>query len=260
MVQLVKMGFVSHVGGGGVVPPAGRGNGNDAVNFDGSTTVLERGADLTGNADGKNGIVSMWFQNLTDGTGSKILWRNGGGTFRFQVLLTTDNKLSCRLLNTSGVAGWQFTVDIVAEPSTNPGWHHLLFALDAANTDGLVFYDDAVPTLTGVGGPFDENVDFTGDDFTIGAGESAAAPFNGDMFDLYINTAEFLDISVEANRRKFITAGLKPVDLGADGSEPTGTAPIVFMSGAAADWATNKGTGGGFTLSGTLDKADNSPL
>ena len=70
--------------------------------------------------------------------------------------------------------------------------------------------------------------------------------------DFYFNPTTYIDLSVTANRRKFISASLHPVDRGATGSIPTGTAPIMYQSGAVASWQTNKGTGGGFTLTGAL--------
>jgi len=72
-------------------------------------------------------------------------------------------------------------------------------------------------------------------------------------------TNEFVDLSIEANRRKFIDAIGKPVDLGVDGSTPTGTAPLIFLSGTTIDWHTNKGSGGGFTEVGALTTATTSP-
>src|SRR3546814_7073174 len=45
----------------------------------------------------------------------------------------------------------------------------------------------------------------------------------------------------------------------ADGSTPTGSAPLVFLSGATASWHTNKGTGGGFTENGALTDAATDP-
>ena len=71
--------------------------------------------------------------------------------------------------------------------------------------------------------------------------------------------AEYLDISVENNRRKFIDADGFPVDLGSDGSTPTGIAAIMFFSGATVSWHTNDGSGGGFTENGALTDAATSP-
>jgi hypothetical protein len=81
---------------------------------------------------------------------------------------------------------------------------------------------------------------------------------NAHVADFYLNTDETLDISVEANRRKFIDAVGKPVDLGATGATPTGSQPAVFMTGAAASFG-NVGYAGAFTLTGTLADAPSSP-
>src|SRR3546814_17811034 len=81
-----------------------------------------------------------------------------------------------------------------------------------------------------------------------------------DGADLWLDPGTYIDLSVTANRRKFVGSGAATsVDLGADGSTPTGTAPLVFLSGATADWHTNKGAGGGFTENGALTDAATDP-
>jgi hypothetical protein len=47
------------------------------------------------------------------------------------------------------------------------------------------------------------------------------------------------------------------VDLGATGTTPTGAQPLIYMP--AGDPATNAGTGGNFTVTGTLDVSSTSP-
>ena len=64
---------------------------------------------------------------------------------------------------------------------------------------------------------------------------------------------------MEANRRKFIDVDGKPVDLGSDGSTPTGTVPLMFFSGPTDDWHINKGSVGGFTETGAFTDAPYSP-
>ena len=100
-------------------------------------------------------------------------------------------------------------------------------------------------------------------DSGIGSEPAGGAKLNGCLAELYFNQAEYLDLDVTANRRKFNTASLKPTSLGADGSLPTGTAPILYhrvADGAAAStFATNLGTGGNFTITGTLDLASSCP-
>jgi len=64
----------------------------------------------------------------------------------------------------------------------------------------------------------------------------------------------FVDLSVTANRRKFINGDLSPVDLGATGSNPFGTQPPIWLTvpsgGVATDFLHNYGTGGAMILQG----------
>jgi hypothetical protein len=76
---------------------------------------------------------------------------------------------------------------------------------------------------------------------------------------LYVNYATHLDLSVEANRRKFISAAGKPVSLGANGSTPTGSQPIIYLANPTATWQDNLGAGGNFTENGALADAATNP-
>jgi hypothetical protein len=83
------------------------------------------------------------------------------------------------------------------------------------------------------------------------------------MAELYFAPGQYLDFSTESNRRKFITAIGTPMDLGSDGSAPTGTAPLVYQRLAAgetvANFATNRGTSDDFSIIGTLVTGSSSP-
>ncbi|MBL4888465.1 MAG: hypothetical protein JKX97_00415, partial [Candidatus Lindowbacteria bacterium] len=83
--------------------------------------------------------------------------------------------------------------------------------------------------------------------------------FDGSLANLYINSAEFVDISVAGNRLKFSNTDTTQVDMGSDGSTPTGTSPLFFFDGALAGWSTNKGTGPSGTDDGTLISASSLP-
>jgi hypothetical protein len=65
-------------------------------------------------------------------------------------------------------------------------------------------------------------------------------------------TPGWVDLTVVANRRKFINADKSPVDLGANGQTPFGTPPNIYLaaySGVATDLTINRGTAGGtFTI------------
>ena len=64
---------------------------------------------------------------------------------------------------------------------------------------------------------------------------------------------DYIDFSQEANRNKFVDQLGYPKDLGDDGSEPTGSSPLIYMKfDNTASFGTNLGTGGDFAKTGTI--------
>lgn len=88
---------------------------------------------------------------------------------------------------------------------------------------------------------------------------------SADLF--FAPTASFVDLSVLANRRKFITPSGGAVYLGSDGSSPLGVQPPVFLTvtaggqaNSANTFAGNNGSGGAFAItSGPLTLSTSSP-
>jgi hypothetical protein len=240
-----------------------------AVSFDGTNDYMTgtSNTDLTGSVDGKKGIVSFWF-NMKGNDGA------------YQILFEPSSQQGLGIQRTNGskwevtayTSGLGFASDQVTSSSyntsTNTGWHHLLASWNT--TSGVathaLYVDDAsnrgAQTLN-----TDAIADYaTANTIGIGARVGPSLLCFLDIADFYINYDEYLDITDSANRRKFITAGLKPVDLGLTGSAPTGTAPIGLFRASPAhgevvtDWHKNKGTGGDiFTLTGTLSAAASNP-
>ena len=226
-----------------------------AVNFDGINDLGLRGSDLTGNADNAKGILAFWTKfNGGDGSNQSILTSQ---TAKVRIQRGTDNKFEIRLLNVGSTAG------LIVKSSTTitvaSGWTLFLASWDQAVTplNHLYFGDvdsKGTPTVntTAV-------IDYTEINYSVGANISSATKLDGCLADLYFNTSEYLDFSVEANRRLFIDASGKPVDLGADGSTPTGSAPIVFLKGDETDFYNNLGPGGAFVETGALTICADSP-
>lgn len=154
-----------------------------------------------------------------------------------------------------------------ADPN-DVGWHHYLISVDLGHPLGeksiRLYIDDIDKTSL-----FDEGeaeiLLFNGLAFLVGD-DTGGSWFDGDLADFWFAPGVSLltgsDIT-EATRRKFISAESKPVDLGADGATPTGTAPAIFFrrdpAAAASTFANNLGTGGPFTITGTLTNALTSP-
>lgn len=230
------------------------------VTFDG-TDHLARGANFTSSADGKKGIISLWFRP-TAWSKHLLSDETSGGTGYF----------SCQL-GGSGNLFYSFYVaptPVAVRLDSNTGaitldqWNHLLISYDCAANKAHLYINDiqseAVKTINNHAATVTRIERYVG---RTGNGTFAGTRFEGDMAQLYYNDAEYLDMTVTGNRRKFITAGGEPVDLGADGSIPTGNDPIMFLhladGGAVSSFNTNKGYGGGMTLTGTLTESLTSP-
>jgi hypothetical protein len=133
------------------------------------------------------------------------------------------------------------------ETHTHNSLIHILYARSGTTHEMAV--NDTIQTLSSAptgttNSPFDAM-----DDTHVGL--TAEDAIYGDV---WVGPEQFLDITVEANRRKFIDSSGNPVALGPTGENPTGTSPYIFMGNnmRAADWntGTNNGTMTGFSLSG----------
>jgi len=160
-----------------------------------------------------------------------------------------------KLAYTAGNAEGDVEVTYTNSPGvTAAAWHNFLGAITLAGVPtGKLYVDDvdvgSASDLFGSGG----TVSVNGLSFYV-ANDTFDAYLPAHMADLWIAPGQYLDLSVEANRRKFISATGKPVNLGAAGATPTGTAPAMFFhvahAGTPSDFGTNLGTGGAFTLGG----------
>ena len=239
-----------------ITPPGGPFSVN-AVHFGGSADNLQREGALSGAVDGNSLLLSLWF-NITGGDGvSQFLFTDSSNRIFLQ--RQTTGGLQFRLRSPAPATIWEIVTTASYTTVSNPGWHHLLIAAELdASPVGQIYIDDVAAPFT-VAEPLAEgDIDWTIGDYFIGSTQVPGAWYNGDMAEVYI-TNEYLDISNTANRRLFIDVNGFPVDLGSDGSTPTGTAAIIYFSGDTATWHTNDGTGGGFTENGALTDASSSP-
>ena len=229
----------------------------DAVNFDGSNDYLTRGAELTGVIDGKQGTISFWL-DLTggDGTDMTIFASSVAATQRFTTARIANNTFLVQAFNSTPTVILHINTSNTFVASG--GWLHFLASWDLGTGGARHIYvndasDLSVTTFT------DDTIDYVSSgNWPIGALADGSSKITADVADLWFNNA-FIDITVEANRRKFIDPNGDPEPLGEAGQLVTGTAPLVFQSGPTADWHTNKGTGGGFTENGALTDGSSSP-
>ena len=220
---------------------------NPFTRFDGTNDSLSATDAVLGNADGKSFLISFWMDfNSTarDGVTNQI-YANNGNAFYMQRRI--DNKLEIEFENAAGGKLYQATT--TANLTYASGLTHVLLAVDLTNTTVHLYLNDAVPSLSIATAPVNDTINFAAGTFTVGAGGGA---FHGGNLRQFYVAQEYLDVSVLANRRKFINADLTPVDFGTDGSTPTGTQPIIYLNNQADTFQNNLGSGGNFTESGQL--------
>lgn len=224
-----------------------------AVVFDGTNDYMTRGSDLTGNTDGKKGIVSFWIY-LNGVTG--YIFTSANAQFQLKV---ASSILTLAGVTTSAASTLIMNSNTAVSSSV---WHHVAMSWDLSAGLGKLYIDGSSnlatsPTL------LNNNIDYTATNYYFGARDDGASRLNAYVADFYLNLAEYLDISVAANLQKFRSTLGKPVNLGSTGSLPTGTAPIQLFrcaNGASAStFSTNLGTGGNYSITGALTVAPSSP-
>ena len=88
--------------------------------------------------------------------------------------------------------------------------------------------------------------------WTIGANWNANNPYEGSFSNFYFDTS-YTDLS--ANNPFWNADENKPAFLGVNGELPTGSAPLIYLPMRADNAGVNKGTGGDFSVTGTLEGA-----
>ena len=139
----------------------------------------------------------------------------------------------------------------VTVSSSTSIWQTMLFSVDLADTGKRHVYVNGVSaSVTWTSYPSTTYDCLLDASFGIGASPVGGDPFTGDLSFLYISQ-EYIDFSQEANRLKFFDAFNYPVDLGEDGSNPTGNQPVIYINNNF-ETGVNSGSGGNFVPQGAL--------
>lgn len=219
----------------------------NAAQFDGTNDYLLRGAGLTGATDSKLFTFSLWVNPFSLTSISDILNGVAGVTSRFNVS-TNGSNLSITASNSVGTE----ILNVEGSNLVTDQWIHILGSFDLASTSNRHLYINNVSNLSTVTTYTDDTIDFTLDDWSVGGDTLGARLLNGSIAELWFNPGTYLDLSIQSNRQRFISTNNRPVNLGSDGSNPIAASPLVYLSGTIDTWATNKGTGEGFTTTGAL--------
>lgn len=254
---------VSMTGAGRGAPTSGAYTAQ-GVHFNGSTELWSPSAlsgGMTGAADGTKGTFSAWFKEGQDGTtdGLQAAFNVSGGQ-ACQIIRITANyfRLVCQTAASANVVicGTTALLNVAA------GWTHVVASWDTAIPVLQVYVNGSVDTCSNAGptisaGTLDYGPTNTGGQ-VVGS-LTGANFYTGDMADVFFDQAHRVDLSVTANLQKFINAG-NAVNLGATCATPTGSQPIICLTGAVATWPNNAGSGGAFAIhAGSLSAAATNP-
>lgn len=225
------------------VPLAVRGNDPGGNN---SSRLLSINAGLSTQPDSTQFIFSGRFRNLeaTQSGMQMFGWGTSGTTQTSRMRLNTSNPgvLSLQLGSTasSDILSATFLEDL-----DTLNWFNVLIARNGATLQ--VYFNDvllspsALPTAASQ--PF-----ATADSWAIGSNNQSQSGSASEFADVWFQPNTYLDMSVEANRRHFVTADGDAVDLGENGEKPLGFSPDIFFGGAntVLDW--NQGNNRGAIL------------
>lgn len=238
---------------------SGAGYTTTANDYDGTNDYQLRGSVLTGIANGKQGTFSTWFR--VDADDDQIHVFLEGGSFVVALFganypgpTTSHGRISIQATNGVDPILAAFTNTLFA---AGPGWHHLLASWDLSDPAKRYQYVDDVSDMDVVD-YVNDTIHYTAANYSLGGSPGGTLLFNGCLSEMFFHTT-YLDLSVVANRRKFISSSGKPVSLGADGSLPLGVQPLLYVPDGDASGAGNKGTGGAFTTVGALTACTSSP-
>jgi hypothetical protein len=223
---------------------SGGGYTANAVRFDGTNDYLTRGADLTGCALNDQFAFSVWI-NFKGGDGVEQYILNSDGD-RVNVYKDTSNNIRVIGKDPSGTVTSFHSTSTTAYTAAT-GWIHIAVAFHA--TTAWMYINDSDDQASYSDGA--ALIGYPRSDWSIGGKTGGTSLLNAEVADLWFLNHSGYDLSVESNRRSFISVTGKPVEIERSGR--------IFMSGDTADWHTNKGLGGGFTENGALTDAASSP-
>jgi Fibronectin type III domain len=198
-------------------------------------------------------LMSGWFWLdglVTMGLAAETI--TGGPTrqWGFQVTVNFPTGSAPQLQTGDGTTTGFGNIITFSQPAIDQDtWVNILCSCDVATNTAQLYVNDVACTISSATWA-QTTVKAPGGVSAVNVGAFSALLSNGCMGDFYLgSTASFYDLSIVANRRKFIDQFGFMVDLGSNASAPTGTSPQVYLSirdaGMPTEILTNRGTGGG---------------
>jgi hypothetical protein len=226
-----------------------------AVRFDGSDS-LSHGSNFPYQADGGSGAFSCWVKFMGGDGAAQTIIENSGSYFT--VIRNSSNKI--QVIGNNAAGSTILNMTSTTSYTTASGWIHVAASWNLAGVTGYLYINDANDLDTGSDVFTADNIDYTRAGWLVGVKTGGTQYLNAEIADLWFSSQETVVLSTTDVRRRFITSGLKPVDLGKCGAIATRRMPDVFLSDHVDYWHVNRGLASeAFTESGALTAAASSP-
>jgi hypothetical protein len=217
------------------------------VTFDGINDYLTSGSGLTGTADGKQMTIVARYAKATTAT-NELLLADGAASENNILMFRSEGTIQVSLKNPAGTE----ILKLVATDPANSNERFIFFSTDRAITATHLYIDGvsgSAPTTD-----TNDNIRISNPtNWAIDGQTDGGGPYNGDMIFFYMDDS-YIDFSVSANRDKFLQE-----NIGASGEGPTGSSPLIYITGNAGEWndvgGINLGTAGAFYMTGAVTDA-----
>lgn len=229
----------------------------EAIDYDGTNDYLSRSSALSGSSASKTFTFScwMWLGPQTASTYPRMFKIGVDNTTFFEVIWTgyasgTGNIWVQARTGGSLDLNWQIT----PSQEFNNTWINLLISCDMANTANRSVYINDISQGTGAFSNYNNaTLPFNTATQYVAYDPVNVNYYRGRISNLFLDLT-YRDMSVTANRRLFVTADLKPA------AGQAALNPLVYLTMAdPTQPGKNSGTGGDFTLTGTVARSGRGP-
>lgn len=232
----------------------------DAVRIDNRTTQHRLYKTAT-TADSSLLTVSLWFKISYDsGSQYSLVQLDEFNSYIFVKAFATRD-IMVALIDTAFSKYFQFGT--AGNAFNDNVWNHLYIGADANHAAGgklkflLVNAVDKISAGVTQDADAAFNIGLSGKNFGIPSANGMGLISSWISYaHVWIKRGTFLSA---ADVTKFRSVGGEPVDLGTTGQIPTGSSPDYYFTGNSTTFASNLGTGGTVTLTGSLEDVTGPP-
>lgn len=225
----------------------------EAIDFDGTNDFLSRSTDLVGNTDSQSFTLSFWlWRKADDGLAVIYAAEQSAGVNRFWVYIQ-GTTTTVEGYDSGGTLRLNVSFNLGAAQYTGTFYHVLVSVNKTSTATRSVYVNDILQSATWNTYSTTNNIDFTTPLHSVMGLYTTTATAAGRLSNLFLDKT-YRDMSITANRRLFVTADLKPA------AGQAALNPIMYlpMSDPTAP-GLNQGTGGNFTLTGTVARSGRGP-